>query len=52
MGGATVFYVEHAIAISIIVAANEVLACPIERMFDPLRGRLPIRLVKRFWWGN
>ena len=36
MGDAKIFYVEHIIIISIIHAANEVLACPVERMLDAL----------------
>ena len=36
MGDARVFCVEHIITIPIIYSANEVLACPIERMLDAL----------------
>ena len=49
MGDATVFYVEHTIAISIIDAANEVLACPIESMFDPLITNYLSWRVTRSW---
>ena len=49
MGDATVFYVEHTIAISTIDAANEVLARPIERMFDPLITNYLSWRVTRLW---